>query len=75
MMLGWTRERPIVEGWYFWKKAKTTRQEYWHVYYLRDTGTAGRFDWHFYEGGKEVEEPQTGGWWGKISWFHSRYPR
>jgi len=67
-MAEWTRTPPTEEGWYFWRRAKTTRDtSRWRSLYVvnecpykgTDREVAG---WCGWEGGTAVEWPK-GGWW------------
>lgn len=53
--MDWSRERPKANGWHFWRRSKTVKDEMkWKVYYVKD-GT-------LFECGGSVKWP-SGGWW------------
>lgn len=61
MILYWTKEKPSVEGWYFWKKSKTTKDpwKFSTIFYISRDNT-------YWETGTLIIPPK-GGWWSLIS--------
>ena len=73
----WMKERPEVEGWWFWRRTVRTNDSWkWNAYYImpndqrvtKITDAEGNpVPWSIWEGGMEVDFP-AGGWW---SWIQA----
>lgn len=71
--MNWIKERPVEEGWYFWRKSKVQSDpRKWNAYFISDEGDGEemcgknyRYSWCWDAEGANVYWPK-GGWWCKI---------
>ena len=73
--LKWKKEKPVKEGWYFWRRASNIKDPWkWRVVFvtINEGEREAQYDeegnpvlYSYWEGGTEVFAP-TGGWWARI---------
>lgn len=73
----WTNTRPMVEGWYLWRRAATIKDPWkWNAYYVMNNslrphehveldGKGNPVLFSCWEAGTEVVWP-CGGWWAAV---------
>jgi len=63
-MSNWTKRKPTVEGWYFWRSRRDSSDPWrWDAVYLLDERENGELE--AWMGGAVCWLP-TGGWWKEI---------
>ncbi len=63
----WTKDQPIIEGWYFWRK-RSNQKDPWKwdaIYIMKDSAMVMSGGFSFWMDGTDCYKPK-GGWWSSI---------